>query len=159
MSIGLVPLPGFEPRMESVRKVRAFAWKGKSPVQAKLVEWQQTQKQDFNRVMGSLAYVASTKRPYMSTNNVKKDEDAEHGARKGSAKDCPIYEARAHTGSARVFFFHTPGPVEVAVCVHWMWKTKKSKTEQAREFKIARGIRDRIFDDVQSLIAKLHLGG
>jgi len=145
--------------MESVRKVRAFAWKGVSPVQAKLVEWQQTEAQDFKRVMGSLAFVASTNRPYMSPNNVKKDEHAEQSPHKLSPKNFPIYEARAHTGSARVFFYHTPGPVEVAVCVHWMWKTKSSKKEQAREFKIARGIRDKIFDDMQSLIAKLHKEG
>lgn len=145
--------------MESIRNVRAFAWKGKSQVQAKLVEWQQSEAQDFKRVMGSLAYVASTHRPYRSTNNVKKDEHAEHSSHKLSPKNCPIYEARAHTGSARVFFYHTPGLVDVAVCVHWMWKTKSSKDEQARDFKKARDIRDRIFNEMQDLIEKLHQEG
>lgn len=155
MNIDLVKLSGFAEELGVVRKMRAVCFEERSPINAKLLEWSISEKADYNKVMASLAYAGTTYLPYLDRKKVARDDAGETPDRACAATKCPIYEARAAKGSARIFFYHSPGPVAVAVCVHWMWKVASSRREQEREFETARRIRNTVFDPIEIRIREL----
>lgn len=109
MTFQLIDIPGFSQPTSSKWKIKALQINGVSPAIAALVEWEQTRQTDYKQILNVMKQVASHIR-VKNTNQVKKTANPrKHG---------DIYEMRAHTNHARLFFFYDDENENVVVCTN-----------------------------------------
>lgn len=134
-----IPKSIFPENSQKAYKMRCLSIGGKSPALEALVHWADREKADFKKIIKVLTLVCSSKEPVTNQKHVKV------GKGKGQRD---IYEARADKGHARLFFFYLK-PDEIVVCTNDYWKSKTSRKEQNKAFKIAAEMRNLYYREVQ----------
>lgn len=119
----MLRIPDFNKSWEKCYKLRVLSINEKSPALEALNSWKTQQNSDYKKIIISLRYATEQKK-VCNGNKIKRG--------KGYTE---VYEARAHLGKARLFFFYYGN--EIIICTNSYWKKGKKNKAQNRAFKLA----------------------
>lgn len=112
MGFELLEIPGLKASEQTRWKIRALALDGRSPALGALLEWQESEKADFKKIMKVLRMLGQVPRVH-DEKKVKKSSNPDHEG---------TYEARADKGHARLMFFYCEEDESLVICTNHYWK-------------------------------------
>lgn len=130
MTFKLAEIPGLDPTAQTVWKVRALVIGDRNPVQAALDRWAQDHPNAHKAILKVMRLAAQQKR-------VKKQEHVKRTQKPRKHGD--VYEMRAHTDIARLFFFYEEGSESLIICTN---DYEKGNRDQDAAFQRCADLRD-----------------
>lgn len=130
MTITLTEIPGLDPAVQTVWKVRALVIGDRNPVQAALERWAEDHPNAHKAILKVMRLAAQQQR-------VKKEEHVKRTSKPRKHGD--VYEMRAHTDIARLFFFYEEGSESLIICTN---DYDKGNRDQDAAFQRCADLRD-----------------
>ncbi len=132
MTITLAEIPGLNPAVQTVWKVRALVISDRNPTQAALDRWIVAHPEAHKSII-KVMKLAAQQRRVQNQKHVKKSTNPKHG---------DVYEMIAQTDIARLFFFYeksADGKNSLIICTN---EFEKGGGDQDAAFKRCANLRD-----------------
>src|SRR5437764_1201664 len=136
MGLELVEIPGFEPRHETIWKVRALVVNGRDPVRAALARWSQGDQKDYKAIMKVMRLAAQQEHIH-NPKHVKKSANPKHSN---------VYEMLAYTEKARLMFFYDDTERALIICTN---EYEKGVGDQDAAFRLCSELRKLYFQETK----------
>ncbi len=118
-------------------QVRALEINRRSLALDAIAKWKKDHRKEYKKIITTINLLAKNGR-ISDPNRVKK-----------SRKYPTSYEMKAKRCSARLYFFYMDGNEEIIVCTNGQWKSKPSKNEQDRAFKMCNDLRKTYHKEIE----------
>jgi len=137
MNFELVDIPGFIQPASSTWKIKALQINGISPTLVALDQWQKNHAKDYKQIINVMKQVAVNFR----VTNPKQVKKTSNPKKYGN-----IYEMRAHTNNARLFFFYDPTNENIVVCANAYTKGKGNQDSAFQECSTLKSYYESVFN-------------